>query len=170
VELKEVFTNLFINAYDAMPEGGTLTIRSTIQENGWCRLYISDTGQGIPEHILPRIFDPFFTTKGERGTGLGLSLVYNIINTHRGNILVQSRPGRGTTFIVELPTTQKPEQPEKEKPEEKKSQQKDLRILIVDDEPELLSTLYDILHLQFSEIVTAENGVKAICRKFPDGR
>ncbi len=162
VELKEVFTNLFINAYDAMPEGGTLTIRSTIEENGWCRLYISDTGQGIPEHILPRIFDPFFTTKGERGTGLGLSLVYNIINAHRGNILVQSRPGRGTTFIVELPTTQKPEQPEKEKKEETKSHLKDLRILIVDDEPELLSTLYDILQLQFSEIVTAENGVKAI--------
>ncbi len=162
VELKEVFTNLFINAYDAMPEGGTLRIEAHRESHEWCRLYIADTGPGIPEHVLPRIFDPFFTTKGERGTGLGLSLAYNIINAHRGNIRVESRTGQGTTFIIDLPTVPKPEIDLKPEKEEKHDDLHNLRILIVDDEPELLNTLYDILNLQFSEVVTAENGKKAI--------
>ena len=66
---------------------------------------ISDTGPGIPQNILPHIFEPFFTTKEEgKGTGLGLSLVYSMIDNHKGRIYAKSRPGKGTTFVIELPT------------------------------------------------------------------
>jgi signal transduction histidine kinase len=75
---------------------------------------ISDTGPGIPEDILPHIFEPFFTTKEEgKGTGLGLSLVYNIMKNHGGHITAKSKPGQGTTFIIEFPVADKKNQGDK---------------------------------------------------------
>jgi two-component system NtrC family sensor kinase len=110
-KLQQVFLNLFLNAKDAMPDGGTLQV-STANGDG-VRVMISDTGSGIaPEHIQ-RIYDPFFTTKikpGEgqrRGTGLGLSVSYGIIQEHAGKIQVSSRPGQGTTFVLEFPMMRK---------------------------------------------------------------
>ena len=110
-KLQQVFLNLFLNAKDAMPSGGTLRV-STANGDG-VRVMISDTGSGIaPEHIH-RIYDPFFTTKtklGEgqrRGTGLGLSVSYGIIQEHAGKIQVNSRPGEGTTFALEFPMMRK---------------------------------------------------------------
>ena len=102
-KLQQVFLNLFINARDAMPGGGTLTVRSWA-ENGFAHVEISDTGQGIdPEH-LRRIYDPFFTTKGaKKGTGLGLSITYGIVHEHNGIIEVDSTVGRGTRFRLEFP-------------------------------------------------------------------
>jgi len=110
-KLQQVFLNLFLNAKDAMPGGGTLRV-STANGDG-VRVMISDTGSGIaPEHIH-RIYDPFFTTKtkpGEgqrRGTGLGLSVSYGIIQEHAGKIQVSSRPGQGTIFALEFPMMRK---------------------------------------------------------------
>jgi len=102
-KLQQVFLNLFINARDAMPGGGALTVRSWA-ENGFAHVEISDTGQGIdPEH-LQRIYDPFFTTKGsKKGTGLGLSITYGIVHEHNGIIEVESTLGRGTRFRLEFP-------------------------------------------------------------------
>jgi len=109
--LQQVFLNLFLNARDAMPEGGTLRV-STLNGDG-VSVRISDSGSGIaPEHIQ-RIYDPFFTTKTSpregqnRGTGLGLSVSYGIIQEHAGKIRVESQPGRGTTFIVDFPMIRK---------------------------------------------------------------
>ncbi|OGD26448.1 MAG: hypothetical protein A2V57_02795 [Candidatus Aminicenantes bacterium RBG_19FT_COMBO_65_30] len=101
--LQQVFINIILNALDAMPRGGDLSIRLSL-ENGAAVVRIADTGTGIkPEH-LSRIFDPFFTTKGVgKGTGLGLSISYAIIKEHEGHIEVQSEVGRGSMFTITLP-------------------------------------------------------------------
>jgi len=107
-KLQQVFLNLFLNARDAMDAGGTLSVHAW-SENGFARIDVADNGQGIaPEHMA-RIYDPFFTTKGARkGTGLGLSVTYGIVREHGGTIEVESRPGAGSRFRVELPLARKP--------------------------------------------------------------
>ncbi|MFL6351723.1 MAG: ATP-binding protein [Bryobacteraceae bacterium] len=102
-KLQQVFLNLFINARDAMPVGGALTVR-TWAENGFAHIEVADTGQGIPPEHLARIYDPFFTTKSsKKGTGLGLSITYGIVQEHNGIIEVDSTVGRGTRFRLEFP-------------------------------------------------------------------
>ncbi len=103
-KLQQVFLNLFLNARDAMPGGGTLEVRSW-SENGSVHVEVADSGQGIPPEFLARIYDPFFTTKGaKKGTGLGLSITYGIVQEHKGLIDVESTQGHGTTFRLEFPT------------------------------------------------------------------
>jgi signal transduction histidine kinase len=107
-ELNQVWTNLIDNAIHAMPDGGTLTIR-TSQDDGWVLVEICDTGIGIPEEMQQKIFEPFFTTKpvGE-GTGLGLDICYRVITQrHGGDLRVKSHPG-DTRFQVRLPLTEPP--------------------------------------------------------------
>ncbi|BCB96208.1 hypothetical protein JZK55_11300 [Dissulfurispira thermophila] len=98
--LQQAILNLVLNAIEAMPDGGTLSISSKI-ENGNAAINIADTGKGIPEGIRDKIFDPFFTTKAD-GTGLGLSIVYNIVNLHNGDINFESN-GEGTVFTLKVP-------------------------------------------------------------------
>ncbi len=103
-DLQQAFVNIFLNAVQAMPRGGTLTIKADDGPAGQLRVDITDTGTGIKPEDLEHIFDPFFTTKElGQGTGLGLSLVYSIIRTHGGRIEVQSQVGQGTTFSIFLP-------------------------------------------------------------------
>ncbi len=105
--LQQVFLNLFMNARDAMPNGGMLEVR-TASNNGYVEVEVTDTGIGIPRENLIRIFDPFFTTKSSgRGTGLGLSVSYGIIKEHAGKIDVRSAPGKGTSFRLEFPVARK---------------------------------------------------------------
>lgn len=102
-ELQQVFTNLALNAVDAMDGGGTLTVEARA-EDGKAHVVVSDTGRGIAPERLHRIFEPFFSTKaGQGGTGLGLSISYDIVRQHGGDVEVASEPGRGTRFRVELP-------------------------------------------------------------------
>jgi two-component system NtrC family sensor kinase len=106
-KLQQVFLNLFLNARDAMPQGGMLEVR-TASHNGTVEIDVADTGNGISREHIHKIFDPFFTTKpGGRGTGLGLSVSYGIIREHAGKIDVRSTPGRGTSFHVEFPAVRK---------------------------------------------------------------
>jgi two-component system NtrC family sensor kinase len=101
--LEQVLLNLMVNATQAMPEGGTLTVRVG-REDTFVRIDVADTGVGIPEDVLPKIFDPFFTTKEMgKGTGLGLAVTYGIIEKHKGRITVSSEVGKGTTFSVFVP-------------------------------------------------------------------
>jgi two-component system NtrC family sensor kinase len=107
-EIQQLVVNLCINALDAMPQGGTLslTLARTIMpgDQAAIELRIQDTGTGIPSDIQNRIFEPFYTTKSAgKGTGLGLNIVQNIVKGHGGTIRVQSKVGEGTTFIVQLP-------------------------------------------------------------------
>jgi two-component system NtrC family sensor kinase len=110
--LQQVFLNLFLNARDAMPNGGTLRVTTSNGEG--VSVTVSDTGTGIAQEHIHRIYDPFFTTKTapregqqNRGTGLGLSVTYGIIQEHAGKIRVESRPGEGTTFYLDFPLTRK---------------------------------------------------------------
>jgi PAS domain S-box-containing protein len=117
-QLEQVIMNLVMNAADAMPGGGTITLSTSLKNisqndvmihplltpGNYVFLKVSDTGTGIPHEIMDKIFDPFFTTKGpEKGTGLGLAIIYGIVREHGGVILVTSHLGRGTTFEVYLP-------------------------------------------------------------------
>jgi two-component system NtrC family sensor kinase len=102
-QIQQVFINILLNAIEAMPQGGTLTVSSGV-ENKMVAIGFADTGNGIPEENLRKIFDPFFTTKKQgRGTGLGLSVSYGIIERHRGRLEVKSQVGKGTTFTIKLP-------------------------------------------------------------------
>jgi two-component system NtrC family sensor kinase len=105
--LQQVFLNLFLNARDAMPSGGRLTVVSS-RSNSHVEVHVSDTGHGIrPEHVN-RVFDPFFTTKiPGQGTGLGLAVSYGIIREHGGKVELESHPGRGTSFRLEFPAPRK---------------------------------------------------------------
>ena len=107
-QLQQVFLNLILNARDAMPDGGRLIV-STTERGGMACVSIRDTGSGMTADQTRHVFDPFFTTKGpKRGTGLGLAVSYGIIQEHSGTITVDSRPGEGSTFIVEIPLAAKP--------------------------------------------------------------
>jgi two-component system NtrC family sensor kinase len=101
-ELEQVFLNLILNAVEAMPEGGTLTISSFATENDRIGVAFTDTGIGIPGEILPYLFEPFFSTK-DKGTGLGLSISYMLIERNNGKITVTSEEGKGATFTLWLP-------------------------------------------------------------------
>ncbi|MBM3804435.1 MAG: PAS domain S-box protein [Acidimicrobiia bacterium] len=106
-KLQQVFLNLFINAKDAMPDGGELLIKTSSQDSIF-RVEVVDTGVGIAEEHLKKVYDPFFTTKElGRGTGLGLSVTYGIIQEHSGKIAVDSKPGYGTRFTLEFPAARK---------------------------------------------------------------
>jgi len=102
-KLQQVFLNLFLNAKDAMPKGGWLSISTRI-EAGQAVAEIADTGSGIPSEHLARIYDPFFTTKATgQGTGLGLSITYGIVREHDGSIDCDSTLGQGTRFTLSFP-------------------------------------------------------------------
>jgi len=100
-KLKQVFINIISNGFEAMADGGVITVSSKRVADG-IEIRITDAGVGIPEESLAHIFEPFYTTR-ERGSGLGLPISYKIIEAHDGDISAMSEPGRGTTFIIRLP-------------------------------------------------------------------
>ena len=105
-QLQQVFLNLFLNARDAMPRGGWLSVSTRIDGDS-AVAEVADTGSGIPSEQLARIYDPFFTTKAiGRGTGLGLSIIYGIVRDHQGSIRCDSAVGQGTRFTLTLPLEQ----------------------------------------------------------------
>ncbi|GEM_PF-1951450 len=164
-QIEQVMMNLAVNAKDAMPRGGTLHIGLTCAylESGdfrrgekvvpgkHCVITVRDNGCGIPAEILPRIFEPFFTTKGEgRGTGLGLSTVYGIVQQIAGNLRVESVQGQGTTFTIQVPCVSSAvaEDPANAKPEFRLVPAKGETILIVEDDMDLRKLTKDILVLE----------------------
>lgn len=162
-EMREVFTNLILNAIDAMPEGGNITIISDIISDQ-VKITIQDEGTGMDEEILKRVFDPFFTTRGVKGTGLGLSVTHGIIHRHNGKISIQSEPAVGTTITINLPLS--PVQMATPAPQvEKVSEAKELetaKILVVDDDVEPRELLNDILEMGGHTVLTADSGQNAL--------
>ena len=163
-ELREAFTNLVLNAVDAMPRGGTLTLR-TGAADGRVRVEVRDTGTGIPEHIREKIFDPFFTTKGPKGTGLGLSMAYGIFQRHNGRITVESEEGRGTTFHLAFPVTTSDQVTEAAPPAPAPADSPvPLHCLVVDDEAEVAEVVVDILSTAGHTAVMARSGQEGVDR------
>ncbi len=104
-QMKQVALNLLLNAAQAMPGGGTLTLRGQNSKDGqWVTISIQDSGVGIPDEDMNKLFDPFFSTK-EGGIGLGLSIAHRIVDQHHGKIEVESTPGNGTLFTLWLPVS-----------------------------------------------------------------
>jgi CheY-like chemotaxis protein len=164
-EIREAITNLVLNAVDAMPSGGKITIRTRVmrsegEKNGKypvkTAIDITDTGTGMDEETRKRCLEPFFSTKGKRGTGLGLAMVYGVMERHSGSIEIQSEMGKGTTFRlvfpvrVNVPTTE----PEKEGG----TKVEPMQILCIDDESLLRELLKEILERDGHEVVLSDNG------------
>jgi len=157
--LTEVMTNLVLNAMDAMPEGGTLSI-ATKDVADAVVVVVTDTGIGMPEQVRRRVFEPFFSTKGESGSGLGLSMAYSIIRRHGGEIRVESEPGRGATFTLTVPTAR--EEPAPPPAPSTPPRRRAARVLLVDDEPQVLSALAELLQAAGHEVSAAASGAAAL--------
>ena len=105
--LSHAVMNLCVNAVDAMPEQGTITLRTRNVDNDWIEILVEDTGSGMSQDILEKAMDPFFTTKEQgKGTGLGLSMVHSTVRAHRGQMEIQSNPGQGTRVRLRFPATE----------------------------------------------------------------
>jgi two-component system, NtrC family, sensor kinase len=110
-QIQQVFLNMLLNAGQAMPKCGSIFITTYTEADDYACIKITDTGEGIAEENIGKIFDPFFSTKSDRGTGLGLSVSYGIIERHGGKIEVQSKVNEGTTFIIKLPLSLQGQEP-----------------------------------------------------------
>jgi CheY-like chemotaxis protein len=158
-ELREVFVNLIVNAVDAMPYGGRLTI-SCQRKMDRLLLRFTDTGTGMTEDVREKIFEPFYTTKGAQGTGLGLAVSYGIVERHEGSISVESEVARGTTFEIDLPVAEPTHTRAEVPPEE--AETPSLSVLVIDDESFVRETLADMLEALTHTVATASSGREAL--------
>jgi two-component system cell cycle sensor histidine kinase/response regulator CckA len=173
-QIEQVLVNLYVNAWQAMPGGGELYLQTEnsildadyvkpfdIEPGRYMKISVTDTGVGMDEATKQRIFDPFFTTKEMgRGIGLGLASVYGIIQNHRGLITVDSEKGRGTTFTIYLPASEK--EPEQEQGISEELARGSGTVLLVDDEERVLKVGKDMLTTLGYQVVTARSGKEAI--------
>jgi GAF domain-containing protein/CheY-like chemotaxis protein len=160
-ELREVLTNLVLNALDAMPDGGVVTLRTSV-DAGHVLCAVSDTGIGMTDAVRQRVFDPFFTTKAEKGTGLGLSVAYGIITRHGGEIDVRSEPWRGSTFTIRLPRALTAAQRRAATTVVEPSRSG--KILLIDDEEAVRQTLADVLLSQGHAVTPCPDGRTGLAR------
>jgi PAS domain S-box-containing protein len=172
--LEQVILNLCVNARDAMPDGGVLTIQTANAEvrartpdlapGSYALLAVKDTGVGIDPRLQSRIFDPFFTTKPEgKGTGLGLSTVFGIVRQHGGAVTVRSEPEKGTTFLVYLPRCDQPlRDPSGTQIAIGPASTGDETILLVEDHDDLRDMLGGVLQARGYHLVIARNGAEAL--------
>jgi PAS domain S-box-containing protein len=182
-QLEQVVVNLALNARDAMPEGGTLTVRTRdrfvatgeavalgVPAGSYIELSVEDTGIGIGNDVKAQIFEPFFTTKPiGMGTGLGLSNVYRMVCQSGGTIVVESTPRAGSTFRVYLPTAPLPAASIDTEPETQSRNQGSERILAVEDEPVLRELISEMLGRKGYDVVTVPDASAAITRAEEDG-
>ncbi len=172
-QIQQVLMNLCVNARDAMPDGGTLTIQAenvTLDERDarmnidaesgtYVCATVSDTGVGMPEEVIDKIFEPFFSTKPEgEGTGLGLSTAYSIVKGHDGFIDVRSEEGAGTTFRIFWPVSQAEEETVDESASTELQDGRGARVLVIDDEENILDTAKDALEQVGYRVETARSG------------
>jgi PAS domain S-box-containing protein len=165
-EIREALTNLIFNSVDALPEGGTIVIRARSEQEDSI-LEVADSGVGMTEDVRSRMFEPFFTTKGTSGNGLGLSMVYGIVSRHRGSVEVDTAPGKGTVVRMRFPSTDRENASVAKRPGVEAPYR--ARVLVVDDEPEILSVLREALERSGHEVETAGSGAEGI-ERYRNGR
>ncbi|KQC15101.1 MAG: hypothetical protein APR63_12740 [Desulfuromonas sp. SDB] len=176
-QLEQVLMNLAVNAQDAMPQGGKLSIETStveldenyaakhegVEPGPYVMVLVSDTGYGMDNQTKEHIFEPFFTTKEkERGTGLGLATVYGIVKQHMGNIWVYSEPDKGTSFKIYFPPSTKLTKPEHQHTAKKVNLQGSENILLVEDDQHVRNLALSILKLKGYNVISAESGRKAV--------
>lgn len=175
-QIEQVVMNLAVNASDAMPDGGRLSIETSMKhlDESYAALrpdvipgesvllVVSDIGCGMDAKILKNIFEPFFSTKGEKGTGLGLATVYGIVKQHGGNIWVYSESGRGTSFKIYLPATNEVDKLEKSIKKETLNLRGSETILLVEDDKMVRQLSQIILERQGYNLVVASDGLEAL--------
>jgi PAS domain S-box-containing protein len=163
--LGSAFMNLCVNAFDAMPRGGTLSIRTRLEGNQVC-LMVADTGEGIPAKILPLVTDPFFTTKPlGRGTGLGLAMVYGTVKAHGGTLDIQSEVGKGTSIFLRFPAlVAEPATSVIDGGSTTEGMEHPMRILLVDDDELIQSVMPPMLEQLGHHVETASGGLEATRR------
>ena len=160
-ELRQALTNLVFNAVDAMPEGGTLTLATSLQEDS-VLLRIIDEGTGMSEETARRCLEPFFTTKGERGTGLGLAMVYGVIQRHHGSISIESQLGKGTAFHITLPLRQEEVVAPAAGVGSHLASARALKVLLVEPEPLVRKMLGDYLKVDGHSVLNADSGAHGL--------
>jgi signal transduction histidine kinase len=162
VEIRDALTNLVFNAVDAMPEGGTITIRTRVTNGGAPKVVVEviDTGVGMSEETRRRCLEPFFTTKGERGTGLGLASVYGMIQRHTGQLEIDSTLGKGTAMRMIFPAAVEAGVVSEHRAPRVITRR--LRVLIVDDDPVLIRSLQDSLESDGHQVTSASGGQAGI--------
>ena len=153
-EIRDALTNLVLNAVDAMSAGGTLTVR-TRTRGRLAVIEVSDTGGGMSDAVRARCLEPFFTTKGERGTGLGLAMVYGMVQRHSAELEIDSTLGQGTTMRLLFPIAETSAVPATQRPERPAAS---MRLLLVDDDPILLQSLQFVLESDGHIVSTADGG------------
>jgi CheY-like chemotaxis protein/anti-sigma regulatory factor (Ser/Thr protein kinase) len=158
-EIREAMINLIFNAVDAMPAGGELIIRTRPATGGRVCVEVSDTGPGMDEETRRRCLEPFFTTKGERGTGLGLAMVYGVMQRQGGEVEIDSVIGAGTTVRLSFAVAESHTRP---LAEAHVTLPAGLTILLVDDDPILLRSLRETLELEGQHVFTADGGQAGI--------
>jgi PAS domain S-box-containing protein len=160
--LRELMTNLIFNAVDALPTGGTIRLR-VCAEDGQGIVEVADSGVGMSAEVQQRVFEPFFTTKGAGGTGLGLAMVFGIVEQHRGHIEVRSAPGNGATFRITLPLVEASvdHQPSPRPPAQMEPPSP-LRVLVVDDEPMMTRAVVRMLKPSGHLVRVAASGEEAL--------
>jgi PAS domain S-box-containing protein len=159
-DLRESLINLLFNAVDAMPQGGTITVATGVEDNSVV-IQVRDTGRGMTDEVRQHCFEPFFTTKGERGTGLGLAIVYGIVQRHGGSIDVQSEPGKGTVVVIRLPI---PQAEGGELVASSAAPARPLRVLLAEDEPQIRDIEAEYLRGDGHFVETAADGREAMER------
>jgi PAS domain S-box-containing protein len=159
-QLRELMTNLIFNAVDALPTGGTVRLRVDARD-GQGIVEVTDSGVGMTAEVQARVFEPFFTTKGESGTGLGLAMVFGIVEQHGGHIDVRSAPGEGTTFRITFPLAGASEAELSIAPTQLQ-RSRPLRVLTVDDEPMMTKAVVRMLKPSGHMVVVAASGEEAI--------
>jgi CheY-like chemotaxis protein len=165
-EVRESIVNLIFNAVDAMPGGGTLTLRTYRARSGSNShersfISVSDDGVGMDDDLRSRCLEPFVTTKGERGTGLGLALVYGVVQRHEGSIDISSAPGAGTTVCIGFPSASERSASlaSEAKP---RALMQPLKLLLIDDDALVLKVMRDTLKRDGHMVVTADSGAGGI--------
>ena len=154
--------NLCVNAVDAMPQGGVLTLRTRLAGDGWLELCVEDTGAGMAPEVLARAMEPFFTTKDAgKGTGLGLSLVHGTVKAHGGTVTIESEVGRGTRILLRLPALAEPV-PAPGGVAAGPSGRKPLQVLLVDDDDLIQATVPLLLRHLGHRPVSARGGEEAL--------
>lgn len=158
-DLREILTNLIFNAIEAMPEGGTITLGCR-SSGDWVTVKVADTGIGMSKEVAAKVFDPFYTTKGVGNSGLGLSVSWSLVGRCGGEIQVQSEPGRGSVFFMRLPGAKGPLKALATSG--LKLQNGSFRLLVVDDDREILGVIRDMLRLKGHRVVASHNGEEAL--------